>query len=58
MTAAQTDSYEVLRNDAGYMSLKDRGWISISGADRATFLQGLLTNDGVALMPGEGSSRS
>ena len=54
MTAAQTDSYEVLRNGAGYMPLRDRGWISIAGADRATFLQGLLTNDVVALMPGAG----
>ena len=54
MTAAQTDSYEVLRNGAGYMPLRDRGWISITGADRATFLQGLLTNDVVALMPGAG----
>ena len=54
MTTAQTDSYEVLRNGAGYMSLRDRGWISIAGADRATFLQGLLTNDVVALKPGAG----
>jgi folate-binding protein YgfZ len=33
--------------------LEDRGVIRVSGADAAAFLQGLLTNDVEALMPGE-----
>lgn len=32
----------------------DRGRIAVSGRDRATYLQGLLTNDIVALAPGTG----
>ena len=31
-----------------------RGRIVVSGSDRATYLQGLLTNDVVALAPGSG----
>src|SRR5271166_4577155 len=34
-------------------SLPDRGVVSVSGADSAGFLQGLLTNDVAVLAPGE-----
>ncbi|HEY1453807.1 MAG TPA: hypothetical protein VGF57_10130 [Roseiarcus sp.] len=33
--------------------LDDRGVVSVSGADAASFLQGLLTNDVERLAPGE-----
>lgn len=32
----------------------DRGRIVLSGADRASYLHGMLTNDIVALQPGQG----
>lgn len=38
----------------GFFDRADRGRISVSGADRRSFLQGLLTNDVAALQPGAG----
>ena len=37
----------------GTIALADRGVVSVSGEDAADFLQGLLTNDVLALAPGE-----
>ena len=46
--------YRILRNAAGFLRLEGRGWIAVAGHDRADFLQGLLSNDVVALSPGTG----
>ena len=46
--------YRTLRTAAGFIELADRGWLAVAGRDRADFLQGLLTNDIVALSPGGG----
>jgi folate-binding protein YgfZ len=54
--AAGSDAggYEHLREAAGVGSIGPRRQIAVSGADRASYLQGLLTNDVAALGPGEG----
>jgi folate-binding protein YgfZ len=52
-TVSQT-AYEAARRAAGLLDRSTRGRIVVSGTDRATYLQGLLTNDIVALKPGEG----
>jgi len=52
-TVSQT-AYEAARRAAGLLDRSARGRIVVSGTDRATYLQGLLTNDIVALKPGEG----
>ena len=49
-----TDTYQAARERAAAIDRSDRGRIVVSGADRASYLQGLLTNDVVALKPGEG----
>ena len=55
MTAAITaDAYEAARRRAAWIDRSDRGRIIVSGADRAAFLHGLLTNDVAALKPGQG----
>lgn len=46
--------YRILRTRAGFIAAEDRGWIAVAGHDRADFLQGLLSNDVVALSPGAG----
>ena len=46
--------YRILRTGAGFVASADRGWIAVAGQDRADFLQGLLSNDVVALSPGNG----
>ena len=46
--------YRVLRNGAGFVWLEGRGLLAVAGYDRADFLQGLLSNDVVALSPGGG----
>ena len=46
--------YRILRTGAGFIAAEDRGWIAVAGRDRADFLQGLLSNDVVALPPGAG----
>ena len=48
------DQYRALKEDAGFVKRSDRGRIAVSGADRADYLQGLLTNDIVALSDGQG----
>jgi folate-binding protein YgfZ len=46
--------YEEARRRAVYFERLDRGRIVLSGPDRASFLQGLLTNDVGGLKAGEG----
>ena len=52
--AISLDAYAAARERAGLVDRPDRGRIVVSGVDRAPFLQGLLTNDVVALKAGEG----
>ena len=52
--AVSLDAYAAARERAGLVDRPDRGRIVVSGADRASFLQGLLTNDVVALKAGQG----
>lgn len=44
--------YETLRGSAGIIDRSERGVVRLDGADRRSFLQGLLTNDIQALGPG------
>jgi len=48
------DDYAAIREGAGLTIPQDRGRIAVSGRDRATYLQGLLTNDIPALTRGTG----
>jgi len=48
------DSYRALQGAAGLVQPGDRGVIRVGGTDRATWLQGLLTNDIAALRAGHG----
>lgn len=47
------DAYWTLRNAAAVVRRSDRGVIEVTGRDRATWLQGLLTNDVLALQEGQ-----
>jgi tRNA-modifying protein YgfZ len=47
------DGYRALRTTGGVVRRIDRGVLSISGRDRATWLQGLVTNDVLALAEGQ-----
>jgi folate-binding protein YgfZ len=49
----QTD-YRALRQHVGIVDRSNRGRIALTGADRRTYLQGLLSNDIVALGAGSG----
>lgn len=46
------DGYQALRHGAAVVRRSDRGVLSVTGADRLTWLQGLLTNDVLALPEG------
>jgi folate-binding protein YgfZ len=48
------DDYRAIRHDAAVAEPMARGLIGVSGRDRASYLQGLLTNDVQALTPGSG----
>ncbi len=48
------DEYTAIREGAALEIQHDRARIAVSGRDRATYLQGLLTNDIQALTPGAG----
>ena len=48
------DGYAALIGGAALLDRTDRGLLRFSGADRRTYLQGLLTNDIAALEPGTG----
>ncbi|MGH9201478.1 MAG: YgfZ/GcvT domain-containing protein [Vicinamibacterales bacterium] len=47
------DGYWTLRNNAAAVRRSDRAVIVVTGRDRAAWLQGLLTNDVVALQEGQ-----
>ena len=49
-----TDVYVAARSTSVFVDRSDRGKLVIFGTDRASYLQGLLTNDIAALSPGEG----
>lgn len=44
----------VVRNDAGIIDLSYKGYLKIGGPDRASFLQGIITNDVGNIEPGNG----
>jgi folate-binding protein YgfZ len=52
-TVSQT-AYEAARRGVGLLDRSARGRIVVAGPDRASYLQGLLTNDIGALRPGQG----
>ena len=47
------DGYKAVTANGGVVRRADRGVLAVSGADRAAWLQGLLTNDVAALNEGE-----
>ena len=47
------DGYRALRTNGGVVRRTDRAVLAITGADRSTWLQGLVTNDVASLAPGE-----
>ena len=47
-------AYDAARHRAAFIDRSDRARIVVSGADRGTYLQGLLTNDVAALTTGQG----
>jgi len=47
-------TYDAARHRAAFIDRSDRGRIVVSGRDRASYLQGLLTNDVVALKASQG----
>jgi folate-binding protein YgfZ len=47
-------AYQAARQRAAFVDRSSRGRLLVSGSDRASYLQGLLTNDTVALRSGEG----
>src|SRR5579864_5974855 len=51
---ASATGYEAARHGAATIDRSARGRLVVSGADRASYLQGLLTNDIVALKAGQG----
>src|SRR5262249_41917198 len=53
-TMVSRDLYRAARTRAAALDRTRRGRLIVTGADRATYLQGLLTNDIVALQPGRG----
>jgi folate-binding protein YgfZ len=48
------DEYRALRGSAAIVDRSARGRLLVKGADRRSYLQGLLSNDIVALTPGSG----
>ena len=48
------EQYRALHAGAGLIDRSDRGRLRLTGADRRDYLQGLLTNDVLALQPGAG----
>jgi len=54
MIQAVSAAYDAARHRAAFVDRSHRGRIVVSGADRASYLQGLLTNDLVALKAAQG----
>ena len=52
--AVSAAAYDAARHRAAFLDRSHRGRIVVSGAERASYLQGLLTNDIVALKAGQG----
>jgi tRNA-modifying protein YgfZ len=52
--AVSVDAYEAARRRVASIDRSGRGRLVVSGADRASYLQGLLTNDIAALKAGHG----
>jgi folate-binding protein YgfZ len=53
-TLLSVSDYQAAHERAASLDRPDRGRIVVSGADRASYLQGLLTNDVTALKAGQG----
>lgn len=53
-TEHSTTTYELVRRHAGQFNRDDVGRLVVSGTDRASYLNGLLTNDIAALGAGQG----
>jgi len=49
-----SDDYSALHESAVIGAIAARGQVAVAGPERATFLQGLLTNDTASLTPGHG----
>ncbi len=49
-----SDEYWAGHDHAGLVDLHDRGVLDVTGAQHQKFLQGMLSNDVVALQPGQG----
>ena len=49
-----SDDYRAIHDNAALGALQPRRQIAVAGSDRATYLQGLLTNDIAALQAGSG----
>jgi folate-binding protein YgfZ len=52
--AVSAAAYDAARHRAAFLDRSHRGRIVVSGSERASYLQGLLTNDIVALKTGQG----
>src|SRR5579862_3895348 len=52
--AFSAEAYAAARRHSAFLDRSARGRIVVTGRDRATFLQGLLTNDITALKTGDG----
>src|SRR6266446_9936635 len=52
--AVSGKAYTAARHEAALIDRSGRGRIVVSGKDRASYLQGLLTNDVAALKAGQG----
>ncbi|MBL8139175.1 MAG: aminomethyltransferase family protein [Acidobacteria bacterium] len=50
----ETAGHDLLRTGAALVTHADRGTVRVTGAERASWLQGLLSNDIEALTPGRG----
>jgi folate-binding protein YgfZ len=53
-SSVSRDAYDAARQRAATIDRSDRGRLVVSGADRAAYLQGLLTQDVAALTAGQG----
>jgi folate-binding protein YgfZ len=52
--ATETDEYVSATSAAGWLDRSDRGKLALTGADAKQFLQGQVSNEIVALTPGDG----
>ena len=53
-SSSTPDTYAAVRHRAGLIDRSDRGRLVVSGKDRASYLQGLVTNDVTGLSAGRG----